>query len=285
MPLVTVLLPVYNAEKYLAEAVKSVLDQTFSDFELLVIDDGSTDRSAEILEGFHDSRIRYLKNETNVKLIRTLNRGLKEARGEFIARMDSDDICFPQRLERQLQFFVREPDTAVVGTFAIRIDETGRHGSLIKRPVGAELSRSAWLPTPLLHPTVMMRRSLVDKGFTYDDSCLHCEDYDLWIRLLKAGHRIENLPAPLLFYRLHGGGVSVQNRELQLQNSYRIFLRHYEGVDLTFAEYCGLVGAKGNLIWIRRLALLRQIFRNQALSYWHIGRQLTLHVRRMLFKE
>lgn len=285
MPLVTVLLPVYNAERFIAEAVQSVLNQTFTDFELLVIDDGSTDRSAEIIKRFSDPRIRYLKNETNQRLIKTLNRGLLEAKGEFIARMDSDDVCFPQRLERQLQFFKREQDVSVAGTFAIRIDETGRHGSLIQKPVGSELARSVWLPTPLLHPTVMMRRNLVDKGFVYDETCLHCEDYDLWIRLAQAGYRLENLPAPMLFYRVHSGGISLQNRDLQLENSFKIFLRHYPGVDPTYAEYCGLIGARGGLPWRRRLQLLRKLFRDHPLSRWHISQQMLLHIRRIFFKE
>jgi glycosyltransferase involved in cell wall biosynthesis len=280
MPLVTVLLPVFNAEKYLAEAISSVLAQTFSDFELLIVDDGSTDRSPEIIKSFTDPRIRYLRNEQNEKLIRTLNRGLREARGEYIARMDSDDICFPQRLERQLQFFQREPDTAVAGTFAIRIDERGTHGAVIKRPTGEELKLNVWLPTPLLHPTVMMRKSVVSKGFTYDENCLHCEDYDLWIRIAKAGLRIENLPAPMLYYRVHGGGVSFQNRALQLQNSFLVFCRHYGHVKIGYDEYCSLVGAgNSKLPWRRRFQLLQLISGKSPMTYWILIRQALIHLR------
>ncbi|MGE3261143.1 MAG: glycosyltransferase family 2 protein [Bacteriovoracia bacterium] len=280
MPLVTVLLPVYNAEKYLAEAISSVLAQTFTDFELLIVDDGSTDRSPEIIHGLRDTRIRYLRNEENQKLIRTLNRGLKEAKGEFIARMDSDDICFPQRLERQLQFFRREPDTAVAGSFAIRIDENSVHGAVINRPVGNDLARNVWLPTPLLHPTVMMRRSVVDRGFIYDENCLHCEDYDFWIRIAKAGLRIENLPAPMLYYRVHGGGISFQNRALQLSNSFQVFCRHYGNVKLSFEEYCSLIGARDEKMpWRRRLEILRTLAGEKPMSLWVLVRQAQMHLR------
>lgn len=279
MPLVTVLLPVYNAERHLAESVQSILDQTFSDFELLIVDDGSTDKSAEIIHLFTDKRIRYIKNEQNLKLIKTLNRGLQEARGEFIARMDSDDISFPQRLERQLQFFQRRPDVDVAGTFAIRIDDKGLHGALIKRPVGDELQKTVWWPTPLLHPTVMMRRQVVDRGFTYDESCLHCEDYDLWIRLSKAGLKIENLPAPMLYYRVHGGGVSIQNRQLQLRNSFQVFSKHFK-VSLSEMEYYCLIGASPHgLSWSRRLDIVRQLSAGLPLNAQNLFHQLVLHFR------
>lgn len=278
MPLVSVLLPVYNAQRYLKAAIDSILNQTFSDFELLIIDDGSTDLSAEIIHSIQDPRIRYLKNATNQKLIRTLNIGLKEAKGAFIARMDSDDISFPQRLERQLQFFKREPATMVNGTYAIRIDERDRHGALLKRPVGEALESSIWFPTPLIHPTVMMRRELIDQGFLYDEDCLHCEDYDFWIRIAKAGHKIENLPGPMIYYRVHSGGVSTQNRELQLANSFRVFRRHYPAVNLTYDEYCGLIGVKNNTMpWGRRRELLQAI--SSSMPGWVLFHQGLLQLR------
>jgi GT2 family glycosyltransferase len=131
----------------------------------------------------------------------------------------------------------------------------------------------------------MMRRSLVDKGFVYDENCLHCEDYDLWIRLAKAGYRLENLAEPLLFYRVHEGGVSLQNRALQLQNSHKIFQKHYPEVNLTYPEYCGLVGAGSGLGWRRRMELLRGIFLGQPVSAGQVLRQLLLHFRSIFFKK
>ena len=116
MPKITVLMPVYNGEKYLRESVDSILNQTFTDFELLIINDGSTDSSMEILNSYSDSRIRIVTNEVNLRLIKTLNKGIDLATGEYIARMDCDDIADPKRLEIQLQYMEKHPDVAVCGT-------------------------------------------------------------------------------------------------------------------------------------------------------------------------
>ncbi|MFT5919102.1 MAG: glycosyltransferase involved in cell wall biosynthesis, partial [Granulosicoccus sp.] len=119
IPLVTVLLPVYNAEKFLEQAIRSVLDQTFTEFEFLIINDGSTDRSEEIIVSFNDSRIRYIKNETNLKLIKTLNKGIEFASGKYIARMDADDISLPTRFEQQVALLEKQPEIGVCGTNCI----------------------------------------------------------------------------------------------------------------------------------------------------------------------
>lgn len=256
-PRITVLMPVFNAEAFVGEAIESILRQTYPDFELLIIDDGSTDRSSEIIRSFQDSRIRYLRNEQNLRLIRTLNRGIGAARGEYLARMDADDISFPQRLERQLHCFEENPGLGVCGSYAIRINERGTHGALIQRPSGRRIAESAWLPTPLLHPTVMMRTELARK-YLYDETALHCEDYDLWIRMAKDGVQFENFPAPLLYYRLHGGGVSLQNRALQLQNSFRVFQRHHP-LPISFEEYCALIGIDRGISLKRRLRFARTL--------------------------
>lgn len=257
MPKISVLMPVYNGELFLDEAIKSVLNQTMGDFELLAIDDGSTDRTEDIIRSFDDNRIRYIKNETNSRLIKTLNRGIEISRGEYIARMDADDISFPQRFQRQLEFFKRNPKIQVCGSYAIRIDENGVHGALLKRPSGGELLNSIWLPNPLIHPTVMMKSELARK-YSYDLNSLHCEDYDLWIRMAKNGVVIDNLTAPLLYYRVHSSGVSVQNRELQLKNSFAVFMRHYNS-NITYEEFCDLIGVTSRMSLWNRIQKLKQI--------------------------
>jgi glycosyltransferase involved in cell wall biosynthesis len=124
-------MPVFNGERFLREAVESVLTQTHKELELLILDDGSTDSTPEILSSYKDSRIKVVRNETNLKLIRTLNKGLELASGSFVARMDADDVCFPKRIERQLSLFTSDPELQACGSFAIRIDERGRHGALM----------------------------------------------------------------------------------------------------------------------------------------------------------
>ncbi len=117
MPKISVVLPVYNSEKYIAEAVQSILDQTFTDFELLIINDASTDGTLQILESFKDDRLKIINNPTNLKVVKSLNKGLELAQGEFIARMDADDIAYPQRFEKQIAYFKKYPQVDVCGTW------------------------------------------------------------------------------------------------------------------------------------------------------------------------
>jgi glycosyltransferase involved in cell wall biosynthesis len=258
MTLVTVLMPVYNGERFLREAVASVLSQTHRDLELLIIDDGSTDSTAEILNSYRDSRIRVVRNNTNLKLIRTLNKGLDLASGSFVARMDADDVCFPKRIERQLDWFTRYPELEACGAFAIRIDEAGRHGALMKRPTGERANMEVWFPTPIIHPTAMIR-SETAKKFLYDESCLHCEDYDLWIRMATNGLKIGNYPRPLLYYRVHGSGISQVHRELQLRNSFLVFQKYFGQVALTLDEFKALIGVGNSLSLRKRMQLLKKL--------------------------
>lgn len=257
--MVSVILPIHNASRYLRECLDSLLRQTWSDFEVLAIDDGSTDDSAEIVKSFSDPRIRLLQNPSNLRLIKTLNRGIQEARRPFLMRMDADDICFPQRIERQLSWMRERPEIDVLGSWAIRIDERGRHGGVISKPQGDDLAYWSWVPTPLIHPTVMIRRERVGGDLYYDDQMLHCEDYELWLRLLSQGRVLENYPAPLLYYRIHPGGVSMQNRKVQLKNSYTAFLRFYSHTGITEDEFNFLIGVRQGGSLSERIRLTRRI--------------------------
>ena len=126
MPEITVLMPVYNGEKYLRPAIESILNQTFSDFEFLIINDGSTDNSESIILSYKDERIRYVKNENNLKLIKTLNKGIDLARGKYIARMDADDISLPTRLEREIEYMESHPECGLVSVFPYVMSESGK---------------------------------------------------------------------------------------------------------------------------------------------------------------
>lgn len=235
--LVTVLMPVYNGEKHLAEAISSILGQTYRDFEFLIINDGSTDKSDEIILSYTDSRIRYIKNETNLKLIATLNKGIDLASGKYIARMDADDIALPHRLERQVLFLEKNPNVIVAGSWYKCI---GDLETTTQYPVSHEEIKMEMLyHCPICHPSVMWRvNTYAEVHFCAE--FLHAEDYDLWSRLIVLGE-FTNIPEVLLCYRIHQQSVSRSNQETQNKNSIRVRLNQFEkmGIKLTSTE-CNL---------------------------------------------
>lgn len=205
-------MPVYNGERYIREALKSVLEQTYSDFECLVIDDGSTDSSIEIIKSFVDPRIRYVsKNHSGIT--DTLNVGIKESRGEYIARFDCDDICEVSRFKEQMDFFNSHPDCSMVGSYAYLIDEDGvLSGKVLDYPQTNEkaIRRYALFHNPFIHPTVMIKKSCLEKTDGYRACFKHVEDYELWTRIIfKNG--CANIPKPLIRYRIHKNQVTRRN--------------------------------------------------------------------------
>lgn len=223
-PKISVILPVYNAAQHLREAIDSVLSQTFTDFELIIINDGSTDRSDEIINSFSDSRIVRINHASNRGLIATLNEGLDLARGECIARMDADDLCLPDRFKEQLIWLETHSDTAVLGTFFYQFD--GRKRRLIVLPETQDEVRAEMVfRCPLAHPTVMMRASVIrSESYRYDTDFMHAEDFELWSRIGKR-YPIANLAIPLLKYRIHPAQVSNRFAEIKNENRRRIMLR------------------------------------------------------------
>ena len=210
-PAISIVLPVYNSGQYLAETINSLLAQTFTDFELIIIDDGSTDNSTEIISGYADKRIRLLRNERNFGLIYTLNKGVELAKGKYIARIDGDDICAPDRLERQLYYFQQDPSVAVVASTVTFIDASGAETGTW--PLDRETTTSRQIKNRMpwenciAHPSVMIDTA-VARTYHYSTSQLHAEDYDLWLRLLADGQKIEKISEPLLYYRVHGTSIT-----------------------------------------------------------------------------
>jgi len=204
-PLVSVVVPVHNGEATIRTALESILRQTYSEFELLVIDDGSTDSTPELLEDMsrRDRRVRVLRNPSAMGLGWTLNRGVAEARGDWIARMDADDVAHPERLMRQLRALQADPSIHVLGTQAVEVDAAGRARGVRRVPLAPEDVRAV-LPwtNPIVHPSVMFRREVILSVGSYDPSLRHAEDYDLWLRCAAAGVKMANLPDMLLWYRV-----------------------------------------------------------------------------------
>jgi len=221
-PLVTVLMSTYNDAPYLAESVGSVLGQTFGDFEFLIVDDGSADGTRDLLGALRDPRVRVMRNVENLGLTRSLNLGLGAASGQFVARMDADDVCLPERLARQVEFLRSRPDVGIVGCSRELIDECGR---FVAHAQAAEVDvRIRWkclLGNPFAHPAVMLRLDVLDRnGLRYDEHFRTAQDYELWTRLLTVT-RGANLREPLLKYRLRSGLSRVHNAE-QVSNHDRI---------------------------------------------------------------
>jgi glycosyltransferase involved in cell wall biosynthesis len=202
--LVSVILPVYNCEKTVRRAVESILSQTYSDFELVIINDGSTDRTPVILPFLRDKRIRILDQE-NCGLVASLNRGIQESKGKYIARMDGDDVALPERFEKQVDFMEKNPSVSVVGTTARVIYSDGTE-RIRRRPLDtAAIKRNIVKICPFCHSSVMIRREVLDRVGLYDSSKdgskkLLVEDYDLWVRILAAGYDLANLPDVLMTY-------------------------------------------------------------------------------------
>jgi glycosyltransferase involved in cell wall biosynthesis len=210
-PKISVVMSVYNGDKYLKEAIESILSQTFTDLELIIINDGSTDRSREILESYKDGRIR-LFNNTNKGLTKSLNEGIRYSNGEYIARMDADDVSMPNRFERQVSFLDSHPGIVMCGTWAQFTDKDGNDNGPYQTPVsGREIRTMLIKHSPFIHPSVMIRRNLFDKVGFYDESFRCAQDYELWTRVV-ALFDTANLPEVLLKYRVLKSGITGSNR-------------------------------------------------------------------------
>ena len=221
MTTATVLMPVYNGMRYLREAIDSILKQTFEDFEFLIVDDASTDESANVVLSYSDDRIRFVQNESNVGQVRCQNIGLGLARGRYIARLDQDDSSLSTRLERQVAVMDSDPRLAVVGTWMSKVDEHGHETGLLLGKVddyADYLFTSLTNSLPLYHPSVMFRRDAVMNVNGYDETLPYCEDQDLWRRLLLVGYRARVIPEPLTRYRIHVGQQSVSKSKTQSDN-------------------------------------------------------------------
>jgi len=202
-PRITVLMSVYNGLPYVERAIESIINQTFYDFEFLIIDDASTDGSREALKRWanRDERIRLVFHNKNRGLGYSLNEGMREARGTWIARMDDDDISFPDRLERQIAYLSEHPNVDILSGWAIDCNADGKPLRLRQVPVShEEIVRLIWT-IPMIHPAVIFRREAILDVGSYSAELRRRQDYDLWFRCAAEGLRFANLPEPLIYYR------------------------------------------------------------------------------------
>lgn len=223
---ISVILPAYNAEKYIEESIESILKQTFNDFELIVINDGSTDQTKEKILSFTDKRIRYIENKKNLGLIDTLNKGLFFSNGVYIARMDADDLCKENRFEKQIDFFLKDRDVDILGTNIHLLNSE----SYIKYKLTNEENRIELLLQPVVaHPSVMMKKESIQKHRLFYDKAADCaEDYKLWIDATLCGLSIKNIGEYLLDYRIHTNQISTKYRQQQIEISNYIRIVYAE---------------------------------------------------------
>tara|TARA_S200000501_G_scaffold354802_1_gene375859 strand:- start:176 stop:1162 length:987 start_codon:yes stop_codon:yes gene_type:complete len=222
-PKISIILPVFNGAAFIADAINSVLIQTFNDFELIIINDASYDKSKEIILSFKDSRIVYIENITNLGQISSVNQGIKIAKANLVGRIDQDDVFLKEKLELQYEFFKKNKDIAVVGTWAAIINEDNN----IKKYMSSPTSNNRMLNTllnsnPLFHPSVVIRKDILLKMGLYSAEYEYTEDYYLWCRLVLSGYKIANIPKYLLHYREHHNQSSQENRTIQLENALKI---------------------------------------------------------------
>lgn len=203
-PAVSVVMSVFNGEKFLAEAIDSVLRQTRQDFELLIVDDASTDATPEILNRYAShEKIIILRNPENKERAYSRNKAIQQAHGTYIAILDADDVCLSSRLELQLQFMEQNPDVDVLGGKFVFIDDEGVEitKKQVRLQTHPEIAWATLFSTPVAHSTAMVRTAKLREVNGYDERWPPCEDADLWIRMLKSGARFHNLPEPLTKYR------------------------------------------------------------------------------------
>jgi len=215
-PLISIILPVFNSGSYLEQAISSLLHQSFTDFEILVINDGSTDDSEHVILSFRDERIIYINNEENKGLVFSLNRGIELAKGRYIARMDADDIAEEKRLESQFNFLEANSEVGILATAIYFINQQndiiGEWYADKIAATPATIKRMMFKENCISHPTVMVRSDLLRK-LRYRSYQKNIEDFDLWLRALNQGVVISKLNRPLLRYRIHDSSVTVVDRK------------------------------------------------------------------------
>lgn len=232
-PKITVLMPVYNCEQYVGDAVQSILNQTYTDFEFLIIDDASTDTTVSVIKQFNDNRIKLIEKPKNTGYTNSLNYGISIAKGDYIARMDGDDMSLPTRFNEQYNFMEANKDIAVCGTYYSIIGTN----DIVEKPIeDAEIKIRLLYKNALGHPTTFLRTSvLINNDLKYDPNIESAEDYGLWVAILAYG-KLHNLPKVLLDYRVHQSQVSQVRANLKPKIRSTIRFNMLKYLDLEFSK-------------------------------------------------
>ena len=209
-PKISVIMSVYNGERYLSQAIESILNQTLADFEFIIVNDASTDSSLKIIQSYDDERVKIISNEKNIGLTKSLNKAIEQAQGGFIARQDADDISLPNRLEEQLIYFEQHPEIALLGTSIYIIDEKGK--ILGKRDIPADPSKNFFKGSWFAHGSTMFKNEVVHALGRYNELFRYCQDYELWLRIAK-DYQVRGLAQRLYKLRFHDENVQFKKRD------------------------------------------------------------------------
>ena len=224
---ISVLMSVYNEEKYLRFSIESILNQSFDDFEFIITDDKSNDGSLDILKEYaeKDPRIKIIEHSKQLRLAYSLNEQIEIAKGIYLARMDGDDIAHPDRLEKQVKFLEENKDIGMVGSYCREIDNNGKFVSLWKRPTSDQKIKKTILKlNPFLHSSIMIRKVAIIEAGLYNTDCKYAQDYDLWLRV-AAKYKLANINEPLLDFRVDWKKLEHKNREAR-KSKLEILYRH-----------------------------------------------------------
>lgn len=284
-PMVSVIMPVYNGEKYLSEAIESVLNQTYKNFELIIVDDGSTDGSKKIINKFtsRDKRLKVFLNKKNKGISYTLNRAILNSKGKYIARLDCDDISLSKRLDEQVHVLEYDKDIAICGTFAQAIDENGKNMFEMHSPTGILLKYNFWKPSPFISSSVMVLRNVLIR-YMFDESYKTSEDYDLWMKILK-NYSGFNIPLTLVKYRIHDNGITKNEDSGIIQNAYRSFINNFDLKEIDRQNFLSLVCKEYKIGFVARMKMLNKIKAKIYYPVWFMFLDnMYYEFRKLLFK-
>jgi glycosyltransferase involved in cell wall biosynthesis len=244
-PLVTVLMAVYNGAEYLRTSIQSIVNQKFKDFEFLIVNDCSTDDSVKVIESFNDKRIVIYNNEENLGQTESLNKGLKLAKGKYVARMDADDMACPIWLEKLVNYIKEHTEYAAVGSTAIVMDSTGKRKKLRRVPVNFhEIIFRIFFDSPMNHVSVLLNKDLILENGGYDEEFKITQDYELWSSLIRNNYSIINIPDILVSYRVHSfsKGFMEANKRCLQEKSETIFrnIDSLTNLKVTFDDAVGI---------------------------------------------
>ncbi|MDP8230785.1 MAG: glycosyltransferase [Candidatus Gorgyraea atricola] len=302
-PKITILMAVYNGEVYLRQCIDSVLSQTCKDFEFLIVDDGSTDSTRDIIRSYSDDRIRLIENERNLSQVTSLNIGLDHASGEYIARIDADDIMLPDRIEKQYDFLSKRPEVVLSGSWAEAMDSEGKHIGITKLPVRNEeiIATILFGEFILVHSSIMFRKKPVMDIGKYNEAFSFTEDYKLAIDLLLKRHKIVSIPDVLIKYRLHDDRISVRDAKPQIQRyiiALKQFIRHlvpdFSELDseLLF-NFLFNAGSMNKSYWengvtkcdISRIIMLSDLLLKNTSNYFSLNKNKNYFMKRLFFNK
>lgn len=276
LPKISVLLPAYNAEKYLSHAIESILGQTYKDFELLIIDDCSTDRTTAIISSYSDPRLKVIRNAINLGLTKSLNLGLHHAQGDFIARLDADDVSLPQRLAQQIYFLEQHPEIVLVGSLSKLINSAGETFDYRKSPTDPDIVKFSLLfGNPITHSSILFRKKPILEMGGYNERFRYAQDFELYSSLATK-YPLAVLPEILIKYRSHDQSITLNQSSHQDAEDaalLTIFNNWQKYLPLSSSQWLAI---KKSLFVKNSSPTIKELIITLALTHrlWHRYRQL-----------